>query len=175
MDFDVVASTGSPGGYDAHYSADTVRHIQVMQERGMAQARSGDHQALATLDELAARTKGSQTPWFWAIAVEAKARALAILGDVDGAIAVAAQAANAYRTAHDPQSAATVHRFAAQLLISQGRIKSAAKLLRKVERSARDDHRTKRAVAVELADCLTILGQKRLAAAARARAGNAQR
>jgi len=175
MDFDVVASTESPGGDDAHNSADAVRYIQVMQERGMAQARAGDYQALATLDELAARTKGSQTPWFWAIAVEAKARALAILGDVDGAIAVAAQAANAYRSAHDPQSAATVQRFAAQALIAQGRLKPAVKILRTVERNARNDHRTRGAAAVELADCLDRLGQKRRAAAARARAGNAQR
>lgn len=175
MDFNVVASAESSGGDNAHNSADAVRYVQVMQERGMAEARAGDYHALNTLDELAAMVARSDLPWFWAIAVEAKARALAILGDLDGAIGVATHAAGAYRTANDPQSAATVQRFAAQLLISQGRIKSAAKLLRKVERSARDDHRTKRAVAVELADCLTILGQKRLAAAARARAGDAQR
>jgi tetratricopeptide (TPR) repeat protein len=175
MDFDVVASTESPGGDDAHNSADAVRYIQVMQERGMAQARAGDCQALNTLDELAAMAARNEIPWFWAIAVEAKARALAILGDLDGAIVVAAHAASAYHSAHDPQSAAIIQRFAAQALIAQGRFKPAVKILRTVERNARNDHRTRDAAAFELADCLDRLGQKRRAAAARARAGNAQR
>ena len=175
MDFDAVAATESPGGDDTPGSVDAVLYIQVMQERAMAQARAGDPQALSTLDELAAMAVRSQNPWFLAIAAEAKARALAILGDRESAIVVSAYAASEYRSAHDPQSAATVQRFAAQLLISQGRIKRAAKLLRTVERSARDDYKTRHAAAIELADCLDSLGQKRRAAAARARAGNAQR
>lgn len=103
MDFNVVASAESSGGDDAPNSADAVRYVQVMQERGMAEARAGDHHALNTLDELAAMVARSDLPWFWAIAVEAKARALAILGDLDGAIECCGSR-NCHRNTHDERA-----------------------------------------------------------------------
>ncbi|EAR25960.1 hypothetical protein A20C1_08768 [marine actinobacterium PHSC20C1] len=153
---------------------DVVSQVRALQERGLAQARAGDRESLNTIEELTALAVHIQSPWFGAIASETKARALAILGDVDTAIITAKRAACAYRSANDPQSAATTDRLAAQLLATQGRFKAAAKILRTVVRNARDDRRTLRAAALELADCLDSLGQKRGAAAARARAGNAQ-
>lgn len=142
--------------------------VRVLHQQGRAQADVGNAEGLTTLDEVLALATEHGADWLHADVTDSKARSLASLGRAKEAVALALTAADAYRAAGDPLSAANTERFVGGVLAEEGRHDEAVTVLQSVIEQAANHEQLRTLAAFELAESFDALGRTADAAAARA-------
>ena len=147
--------------------------VRVLHHSGRALAESGNAEGLDALDEVLTLATEHGADWLHADVSDSKARALASLGRPKESVALALTAADEYRAAGDPLSAANCERFVGNVLAGEERHAEAVTVLQSVLEQAADHEQLRTLTAFELAESLDKLGRTADAAAARAIAESA--
>lgn len=142
-----------------------VRGIHLL---GQAFAGMKDERAWAAFDETEQLARENNASWLIADVTDSRARAYAVLGDVDQAIGHSLQAADGYAAEGDIMSAAGSELFAGRTLASVDRAEDAVSIYQSLLARPVADSPLQQVAALELGDLLAALGRHGDAAAVRA-------
>ncbi|WP_433674735.1 hypothetical protein [Microbacterium gorillae] len=126
---------------------------------GQATGAAGDPVSDAHLDEAYALAEAEGNAWTMADITDSRARARAARGDVDGAVAAALQAADAFVSAGDSDGAAGSELFAGRVLAGNGRAADSVPVFRAALEHADPEGPLRQLSAIEFGEVLASLGR----------------
>lgn len=140
---------------------------EARHSEGQVRAARGEQEALTALDEAGEIASGLGAAWLAADITDSRARALAMLGQADEAVATALQAADGFAEVGDAGSAGASELFAARVLTQHERAADAVPLYRSVMERAAEIPPLLQVAAGELGDVYEALGRPAEAAEVR--------